>query len=399
MIEPTNHVRKRNRRWFGVLAFLLLGFLTFAAWNSLRPRPSRLLEQGQMLIRTDPSQAERLVRQALSSVSHPYPDAEVTLCRLLVRKGATDEATRQLNCIDLAGCRSDILLAFGRDALLADQQAAAYVALESLASRSDSLGTAALELLLTEYQEWGQDEKQLLVARELAKREPENAQRWSTLVKMLADMSRDLECVEAIHAARQHNLPAAMRRELQNDLVQRLINLGDIQGVRSELATLREFEADSVRVRGHQTYLYRMEGKLDQALETISTLLRDGTGHPYAHFTRGIVYLDMRRFADAAKDLERTLAAQPFNSAAEFKLSEAYRGLGQVELAAQHRKSAMNIANKRKRISELLKQRQTDARNPQLYAELAQLNRDLGDSQSARNWDQWMIRMTRECVP
>lgn len=395
MNDVIHQVRSNRKFWFTALAIFFLGISGLAVWIVLPPSPSQLLHQGLVVLRTNPNLSEQLVRQALSGINRSYPDAAITLCRILVRKGALAEAHEEFQKIELGGCRSDYLLAFGRDALAADDREIGYVALEALASRQIPDGLTSLELLLADYQDWGQVEKQVQIARTLVEREPHNSERWSVLVRMLAGMSRDLECVEAIRDAQQHRLPPVIDLEFQNELVQRLINLGDINGVRQELSVLRQREPDSIRVRGHLVYQYRMEGKLDQALDTISKLLDSGPGHPYAYFTRGIIYLDLRRFSEAVDDLKRTLAAQPFNSAAEFKLSEAYRGLGQVELADQHRKSATRIADKKKRISVLLKQRQTDARNPEMYRELSQLSRELGDLESARHWDQWFARMSR----
>lgn len=299
--------------------------------------------------------------------------------------------------VDLQTCRPDLLLAFGREVLEQGHRAEAHRILEALSQRSGRESITALELLQSDCQDWGQDDKAVAIATELTQREPQNPQFWSCLIQLLARLGRDADCVSAIRAAQKTDLSQQARLESQDVLVSRLINLGDIPGVRSELARLRQAEGESVRVQGHQVYLSRLEGKLDQALETISQLVsslsRRGSVPPFAYFTRGVIYLDLRRFEESAEDLKRVVAVEPFNAPAHFKLSEVYRGLGQDRLALDHRNIAADIAEKQKRISALLKQRQTDPRNEMLYLELAQLHRDLGDLESAGRWQQWVTRI------
>ncbi len=397
MSEPDTAHPKRRVRGLALALLMLLAAGSFVTWSSLRSTPEQLLQQGLTALPRDAVRAEHLIRRALDAKRGKYPDAEISLCRLLARRGAWVEAVTLLDTVKLPFCRPDLLLAFGQAALEEGHRAAAHRTLDALSKLSVPESITALELLVNDYEEWGQIEQSLTAARELTRCEPQNPARWSSLIQLLVHAGRDSECVEVIRAALQTELPPKHRLEAQNALVLRLINLGDIPGLRSELTKLKQAEGDSIRVQGHHVYLYRLEGKQDQALATISkliaTLSQQGAVPQFAYFTRGVIYLDLRRYTEAAQDFQRTIAAEPLNAPAHFKLSEVYRGLGQDEQAVKHRNIAAGIVEKQKRISALLKQRQTNPRDANLYLELAGLNRDLGNFEAAHKWQQWSVRV------
>jgi len=373
-----------------------------AAWLTFQRSASQLLERGLATAAIDPVRGEELLRHAYERASRHYPDAEIALCRLLVQRGAWQEASALFAAIDVQNCRPDLLLAFGSEALAAGLLPQAEAALQSAAQRDAPERTAALELLFAHHLNWGQDEKLVATARTLARLEPQNPQRWHQLVGLLSRMALHGECIEAIREARHRDLPRDLQREFHDVSVRTLINLGDIPEAERELAALQMLEGDSIRVRTHRTYLYRLEGKLDEALTTVSSLMADGPTlrfslappdfQAYAFFTRGIIHLDLRRFEEAAQDLERAVAAQPYDSAAEFKLSEAYRGLGREDLAKKHRQVAADIVIKRKRVSELLEQHQEEPANTDLAAELEPLYKQLGDPAAAARCREWSRR-------
>jgi tetratricopeptide (TPR) repeat protein len=392
--------------WIAGLVVAVVALVAAAAgWWAYPRGESRLLEQALATAAADPARGEELLRCALDRSDRHYCDAAIVLCRLMVERHAWQEASELYATIDLQPCRPDLLLAFGREALAAERLPQAEAALQSVADRDVPERMAALELLYAHHSKFGQDEKLVATAQALARLDPQNPQRWKQLIGLLTRMSRHGECVEAIRDARQHRLPREMQRELHDVSVQTLINLGDIREAGQELAALRKIEGDSIRVRSHQTYLYRLEGKLDEAIKSISSLMGDGSANQFslappdfqafAFFTRGIILLDLRRFEEAARDLQRAVAAQPFDSAAEFKLSEAYRALGREGLAKKHRQVAADIVARRKRIRALLDQRQNEPANTDFYAELEQLYEQLGDPAAAARCREWS-RLARQ---
>jgi tetratricopeptide (TPR) repeat protein len=384
-MRPIEATPARARR-IALLVAVALVPAVVVVWFATRPNPARLLERGMAITRRDPEKAESLLRRAIAAAGGTYPDAEAGLCLVLARRGDWTAASSQFASLDRESCRNDLLLAFGREALHAGRRTEGLLALESLATRQSPDSIPALEMLMSEYREWGQQDELIAAARRLTQREPDNPQRWATLVALLKAMYRDTECLEAVRQAMKYDFPPDYQNEFRHRLIQQLIVQGDSAAAWKELSTLKESEQESLRIRGYEVDLYRLDGKLDKALETINSLFPQIKDNPLAYYTRGVVYLDLERFDEAARDLERVVAAHPFDARAHYKLAEACRSLGREEPARRHRELAAAISAKRNRINELLKRRVSDRDDPQICEELAELYGDIGEQDAAGQW-------------
>ncbi|MBS0203447.1 MAG: tetratricopeptide repeat protein [Planctomycetes bacterium] len=391
-----NELRARAR-WqplLGVLCGLVITcVIGTGLWLMFSPTRDQLLEQGLRESRRDPVAAERTLRRVVRLSGGRDHQAKIALCRLMVRRNALTDAKAMFAKLDLSTCRPDLLLALGRDGLKTGFRTESLAALEETARRDSRESALACDLLLADYGEWGQRQKQLDAATRLTELQPENPRSWGARVEILTTMGLEIESVEAIRAARRHGLPAEALQSLQYTLVQQLVNLGDATTARKELAELISQEGASARARGLEVYLCRLEGDLDRALEIVTTIVDEAPDLPFPRFTRGVVLLDLRRFDEAARDLERVAAAQPLDAPARFKLSEAYRGLGRDKLATKYRQQASDIVNKQKQISALLKSREENPVDPATYQTLAAVHEELGDAQAAAVWRKWADRV------
>ena len=384
-----------NLRALSISFCAAVGMFVIAAicWRLLQSTPEQLLERGLAESEHDPVFAAQLFHRAVNAAGGDYPDAKIALCRLLLRKTSRQEAASLFTATNCEECRTDLLLGFGRDALRLEQRREGLAALESVARRSGREKLVALELLMSDYQEWGQRLKQLQTAESLIELQIQNPQRWADVIELQTSMARESECA-TIRRALQQDFPVEFRSHLQNSLIQQLVNQGDALGARRELEKLRKLEGDSLRVRGSDVYVCRLEGDLEKSLQIVTTIVDDAPGLPFPRFTRGVVLLDLRKFNDAINDLERVIASQPFNAPAHFKLSEAYRGSGNDDLAAKHQRIASEISGKQIRMTSLLKQRDEDPYDPLIYRELEQLHREQGDLEAARLWHRWTVRVS-----
>lgn len=369
------------------------GTVAFALWMMLSPTRDQLLEQGLKEARRDPVVAERTLGRVLRMSGGRDQNALIALCRLLVRRHAFVQARELLAKLDLAACRPDLLLALGRDGLKTEFREESWAALEEAARRDSRESVLACELLIADYGEWGQRQKQVAVATRLTELQPDNPRNWVVLVELLTSSGLEAENEAAIRAALRREFPVEARRTLQHSLVQQLVNQGDAKTARTELAELVRLEGATLRTRGLEVYLCRLEGNLDRALEIVNAIVDEAPRLPFPRFTRGVVLLDLRRFEEAASDLEQVIVLQPMDAPARFKLSEAYRGLGREELAAQHRQTAEQIVSRQKQISTLLNSREQDPTNPQTYKDLAAIYEAMGDTQAAANWHKWAARL------
>ena len=377
---------------FAALALCVIGGVT--AWWMPLSTAEQLLDRGLTLARQDPVAAERSLRRAVDSHGGHYPDAEIAICRLLARRKAWQEAESLFETIDVAACRADLLLAFGRDTLQTKLRPKAQAALESVSGRGGRETVSSLELLVADHKEWGQREKLISAATQLTRLQPGNPRHWATLIEHLTSFGREIESIGATREALRRDPPPEFRRAFQGSLVQQLVNHGDAPAARRELSELRRLEAESVRMRGLEIYLLRLEGRLNDALDLATAIVSESPDLTFAHFIRGVVCLDIGLFEEATKELEQTIAAEPFNAPARFKLSEAYRGLGRDVPAAEQRSAASDIVDRQKRISALLKAREDNPLDPSVYQELEQLHRELGDVEAATMWQRWAARVT-----
>ena len=396
MTEVNASSHRIDLRFLSISACVTFGMIVIAAtcWRLLQLTPEELLERGLAESEHDPAVAAQLFDRAVKTAGGHYPNAQIALCRLLLRKKAGKEAAALFSSIDYNECRTDLLLAFGRDALRMDQRPEGLAALESAAGRTGHERLVALELLMSDYKEWGQRQKQLQIAETMTQLQPQNPQRWADLVEIQTSMARDADCIATIQRALQQEFPVEFRSHLLNSLVQQLVNRGDSKGARQELEKLRTLESDSLRVRGFDVYVCRLEGNLEKSLQIVTTIIEQAPDLPFPRFTRGVILLDLRKFDEAIDDLEKVIVRQPFNAAAHFKLSESYRGLGKDDQAAKHQQLASEISRKQIRLTSLLKQRDDDPYDPMIYRELEQLHRELGDHETAKLWHRWSLRVT-----
>jgi tetratricopeptide (TPR) repeat protein len=367
----------------------LLAAAVAGGWIATRPSPSKLLELGLVAGQKDSAAGERLLRRAMASSPGRYPDAEIALCLLLANRGEWESASSQFESVDAQSCRDDLLLAFGRAALQAGRGAQAQKALEAVRRRGTRESAASLELLIANYSEWGQKDELLIAAHELAQLEPHNPRPWVLLIQSLkSEPRREMECLEIIREALKQNLPERLRLEVRHWLIEQLIVCGDAAAARRQIAQLPHSEDDSFRLRVYEVDLCRLEGRPDKALQIMNEVFSRARDPAEACLNRGIIYLDLFRYDDAVRDLERTVAMRPMHAAAHFKLSEAYRGLRREELARRHLDMALGINEKRARVELLRKQLTREAQNRALYEQLAELYRELGDREASRQWEQ-----------
>jgi tetratricopeptide (TPR) repeat protein len=382
--EPAGPTHRRRRV---ALPILLTAGLVAGLWWVIRPAPERLLQRALAASRKDPAEAERLCRGALSAAGGRYPDAQIALCSLLGRRGAWDDALVLFAEVDKRGCRADLLLEFGIQAHRAGRRSPALEALGEVRGRASPDSVQALEVLMSDYRDWEKHGALIEAARELVRLEPMSPGRWIELVDLLKAMRRDEEFRQTLRQGiANEGLPDDCRNELRHQLVDQLIVEGDSSAARQELEALRDREGRSIRVCADDIDICRLEGNLEQALAIVREVFPQIEHEPDAYLTRGGIHLEMGKFADAARDLERAAAGRPWNESIHFKLSEAYRGLERHEAARKQREIAADIGRKRSHIARLLKDVIDDPQNERICREIADLHSQLGEAAAAEHW-------------
>jgi tetratricopeptide (TPR) repeat protein len=358
-----------------------------AFFVALQPDPAALIEQGLQIQQARPTEAEQLFRRAAASEDGASSDASLALACLLARRGEWSEAGALFARIDSSTARADLLLHFGQLAYENERDDLARAALEPLVERDVRECSAALELLAGLHQRLGRQNAAIDALQSVARREPDDFDHWRKLIEILKVNHREQACLDAAREALQHNPPAVLWGELQFQVLQQLIVLGDSSEAWRVMANLEAASGQSARLQSMRVDLLRMDGRLDEALQVSNDVLSEFGNQPSAYLARGSIYLDLGRFAEAAQDLERVVADLPFDERTHFKLSEAYRGLGQDEPARYHRETGIDLWEKRVRLNSLLEQF-AESQDGALLQDVISLYRDLGEVEAADYWQQ-----------
>ena len=388
-----SHTRQERRRvWWRrpqgfvalVVAAAALGWL---AWTPFHPGPAKLLQQATACTARDPAQAERLLHRAIVVTSGRFPEAEMALCRLRAERGDWKSALPLFAALDLGACPSGFLIAFGELALKGRRTTEALMALSEVQRRKIPESLAALNVLFWHYREQNQERDLLDCLREMAELGDGQPELWWKLLEMLDARQLESEYMRTLRVALEQKLPAPDKTEMQHRLVARLVDQGDAAPARRELAPLVAHEGLSPRVRLHQAAIFRLEGKPHEALEMLEAALPVTGERPGVVRLRALIHLDLGMHRDAAEDFRKEVEEEPFDLVAHFKLAEAYRKLGKLDLARKHQEISVQIRGKRQKINKLreaLKGKPADLR---LCEQLAELYRDLNDTRGAALWE------------
>lgn len=385
-----NRARSKNGSGIGKIASI--GLLLAAGMALLflfRPASREdVVERALKIADKNPAESERLLRRVPSSDAAENSAAFLSLAWLCGRKGEWNEARTFLARVDASSCRPDLLVKFGREAMLANQYALAVKALEPLRSRVVPERAEALEMLWKIYPVQGTYDDAIAVAHALLEIQPKNHSLRLELIKALKGAFKEVECLEEIRTALKYDVPRNVKIELEFLLIDQLMVLGDVRQAWKEVEALEQLAGKSPQLQSKVIDLLRTEGRLNEALTAVTELFPRVQQMPAAYLTRGVLYLDLRRFEEAASDLQRVIAAEPFNEGAHFKLSEAFRNMGQDELARKHREIGVDIRQKRIRIIALIKQQSSSTLSRSDCEELSMLNGQLGAAEASRYWHQ-----------
>jgi tetratricopeptide (TPR) repeat protein len=392
MLRDETGGRAATRRVAGwvVAAAVVAGVASGVAYWQLSQRTAEeLLAVGLANLDKDPGEAERLLRKAAASPEAPH-DARLALALVLARRGDWNDATDLLASTNLSQCRGDLLVKFGQEALRAGRLEETAAALEPAsrdrAAGDDRASVVALRGLVATYGKLNRQDDLIDAAGRLARKEPADPANWQNYIQLLKAAHRQPERLAAVQEALAHQPPREIEIEFRYQLIDQLMINGDSAPAWKEIETIQAAEGDSLRLATKKIDLYRLDGRLGEALAAIEAVFPAISHMNVARLTRGAVYLDVGRYEDARRDLELAIAAEPYNEGAHFKLSQAYRLLGDEERAKRHVEINLDIRKKRIRINELLKEQDAGQLDPALCRELADLYAALGELPAAENW-------------
>ena len=373
---------KTGRAWICLIALLLAGGGLFA-WNLGRSK--RLFDEAQEVFATHPERAEQLLARSIDAAAGDYPAAQLLRCRALGAAGRWDEATGLFSLIeDKSACEPRELARLAREAQRANADVLAEMALVA-ANRPGAEQAAVLRQLIAFEFERAPSDEALAYCRELARIAPNDPFPWQAEGRL---QQRRKEAIAAIHAYRE-----ALRRkpnernelEIRMALAGLLIDSGELTSAREEMDRLLANPSAAEAVRMKDAYLLRLEGHWQTALAKVQSVLADAPGSAGALMLRGILSFDRGQFAQAAEDLERVVAAQPFNKEAHYKLGQAYLKLDRPKEARAHLQTSNRLTELNLEIMALEARVRENRADRALVSKLAGLYEEVGRGSEARH--------------
>jgi tetratricopeptide (TPR) repeat protein len=176
--------------------------------------------------------------------------------------------------------------------------------------------------------------------------EPQLVVAYSNLGFVLHEMKRYDEAQEALQLGLQKDDSEFMFESAIHNL------LGDIylrkEKVEEAVAEFKQAVqldpdwSDPHRLLG---YTYRTAGDLDKALEEFKTAQKLGADEPEIIYCVGGILRHMRRMADAVEEYKKAVELNRRDAYAYMALAACYKDLGQAELTAECKKTALDLGD------------------------------------------------------
>jgi tetratricopeptide (TPR) repeat protein len=378
--------------------FLLLAVATGSAglfvWSRFY-RPIAMLAEARETANRDFYEAERQTAEAIAQAGGNFPEAQLFHARLLTSLGRTDEALGQFSLIQQPErLPADLLCDLAKAAMSRGETLLAKKALEAVGTNSELYPHAQRALIQIHLQAGREDLARSMCLR-LLDREPTDGTAWQVLGTIAMNRKDLAEAEDAFRRCLKLSDDSNQSQDVRADLIQILIDRGDVSGARKELTTLRRKSSmpPSERTLLEEAWLLRLEGDLRAGVELLEPLIaRENEFATRARFLRGLLYVDLEENEKASADLEKVIAVQPWNKEAHHKLGVAYSRLGQSDKAAEHFAASARLLELAKELLDRSNDLAEDPANGQLRQRVAELYDQLGQPGEARRLLGGMLR-------
>ena len=379
--RPQTPTKKKNSRlWLWLLlAAVIVGAIFYWRQGSAQ----RLFEAAKAEFQANPERAEKLLEQSVIAAGGSYPEAQLLRCRAL---GATNHWQEALGLFSLieepAQCDARELLLLAEEAEHAGVDALALLAL-SAADRPGPKQAVILKRRIGLELKEGSIGDMLDHCKRLEQLAPEDPFPWQLEGQLMQRRKEPIAAARAFLEALKRKPSERQQLSIRVEMVGQLIEAGDLAAARVEMDSLLGHPATAEAVRLKDAYLLRLEGRLDEALAQADVVLAHSPDPTPALMLRGILQLDLGRYAEAADDLSRAVKLQPYNKEARYKLAQAYLKLDRPNDAAQQLEASQKLTDAEIEILALEPKLRQNRSDPELRDRLAKLYRQVGREDDA----------------
>lgn len=326
---PQNNCLATKRRGVSrrtvVAAILLTCFAVFGVIAILQESAEQTFKRALL------AEGERkiaLLQQAVTAARGDYPAAQAELCIALARAKRNDELASSFSSLNTDNIPPADLLSLATLSIRAEQWDVAESCLREVTDRPHS----AQERLLLECQLYSAMERVkewIQSATTLTELAPDNPAGWRNLASAHERRQNNMAAIAVYTKALTRPLPMADLSDMRHRLIEHCIETGDAVLARDHWKILLQQSPSDPRLEVYNARMCHMEGRPDEALESINKALQQLGTIPEALRLRGILLLELGRLEDAVKQLSEVARLTPNDEIAFFKLSEATRRLGQ----------------------------------------------------------------------
>lgn len=362
------------------VALILAGLLCGSAWYLRAPL---FCFWGRMRLEADPVRAEELLEQSFKSAGGAYPRAQVLHCRALGKQGRWLEALGYFSVIENPAEAQPELLQLGLDAVAARQFALAERALTAGVVPGASEAEILRALIPLQWN-LGRPNEVLSHCQRLTELTPEDSLPYDYSGRVYEFRQSAAEAARAFQAAleRHPDDPGQLRRHL----IAMYLETGDVTAAHTQVDLLLQESSRALDAQLYLAFVLRLEGKTEAALAAVTSVVESKQAPPQALQLRGVLYLDRRDYESAVADLAAVVEQMPANREAHYKLAEAYRKLGNSELAAKHLAISSELTELMEEAKQLEQVAAQELTNVEVRRRLATLHDRLRNTQDAQRW-------------
>lgn len=378
--KPPQVAAKKSRLWLWLLLAAVIGAAMFS-WR--QGSAQRLFEAAKAEYPANPERAEKLLEQSVVAAGGSYPEAQLLRCRALGAMNHWQEALGLFSLIDHPErCDPVELLLLAQEAEHSGVDALALLALGA-ADRPGPKQAVILKRRIGLELKEGSIGDLLDQCKRLEQLDPEDPFPWQLEGQLMRRSKEPIAAARAYLEALKRKPSERQRLSIRVEMVGQLIEAGDLAAARVEMDSLLGHPATAEAVRMKDAYLLRLEGRLDEALAQAELVLARSRDPAPALMLRGILQLDLGRYAEAADDLSRAVKLQPYNKEARYKLAQAYLKLDRPDDAAKEREASQKLTDAEIEILALEPKFRQNRSDRRLAARLAELYEQVGRKEDA----------------
>lgn len=173
--------------------------------------------------------------------------------------------------------------------------------------------------------------------------------------------------------------------QLQGRMLNALINFGRPAEARLILNPLLSVKATkTIEIAQMEARLLRLEGRSQEALDILKSIVPEGHEHEHVHKLTGILEFDVGQYDRAWSSLKLASQLDPYSDSTQFKLAECARLLGDQQAEKQYRERYLQLHAIHQEIAALkMELEQSSTWTDAQALRLAELYESVGQAQQA----------------